>query len=42
MTRFHSEIKTDLSSGGSPGLVVMGGDSYSKGDGFESQLRILD
>ena len=28
--------------GGSPGLVVMGGDSCSKGRGFESQHRILD
>ena len=28
--------------GGSPGLVVMGGDSLSKGRGFESQCRILD
>ena len=29
-------------SGGSPGLVVMGGDSRSKGRGFESRHRILD
>ena len=29
-------------SGGSHGLVVMGGDSCSKGHGFESQHRILD
>ena len=28
--------------GGSPGLVVMGGDSRSEGSGFESQCRILD
>ena len=28
--------------GGSPDLVVMGGDSCSKGCGFESQYRILD
>ena len=27
--------------GGSPGLVVMGGDSYSKGGGFESWRCIL-
>ena len=27
---------------GSPGLVVMGGDSHSKGHGFESRSRILD
>ena len=26
----------------SPGLVVMGGDSRSKGRGFESRHRILD
>ena len=29
-------------SGGSPGLVVMGGDSCSEGRGFESQHSILD
>ena len=28
--------------GGSPGLVVMGKDSHSKGCGFESRHRILD
>ena len=28
--------------GGSPGLVVMGGDSRSEGRGFESQCHILD
>ena len=28
--------------GGSPGLVVMGGDSCSEGRGFESQCCILD
>ena len=28
--------------GKSPGLVVMGGDSRSKGRGFESQCWILD
>ena len=28
--------------GGSPGLVVMGGDSYSKGHEFESPHLILD
>ena len=28
--------------GGSPGLVVMGGDSCSEGCGFESWYRILD
>ena len=26
----------------SPGLVVMGGDSFSEGRGFKSQSRILD
>ena len=30
------------SKGGSPGLVVMGGDSWSEGRGFESNNRILD
>ena len=30
------------SLGGSPGLVVMGGDSCSEGRGFESQRRKLD
>ena len=29
-------------NGGSPGLVVMGGDSCSKGHEFESQHHILD
>ena len=28
--------------GGSPGLVVMGGEPCSRGRGFESQHRILD
>ena len=28
--------------GGSPGLVVMGGNSGTKGCGFESRGRILD
>ena len=28
--------------GGSPGLVVMGGDSCSKGHEFKSRHRILD
>ena len=28
--------------GGSPGLVVMGGDSRSEGRGFESRYHILD
>ena len=28
--------------GGSPGLMVMGGDSCSKGRGFESRHHILD
>ena len=27
---------------GSPGLVVMGGDSHSEGRGFEFQRHILD
>ena len=28
--------------GGSPGLVVMGGDSCSEGRGLDSQIRILE
>ena len=28
--------------GGSPGLVLIGGDSRSEGSGFESQCRIWD
>ena len=31
-----------LLSGGSPGLVVMGGDLCFKGHGFESRRHILD
>ena len=31
-----------LESGGSPGLVVMGGDSCSKGRGFEYQHHVHD
>ena len=34
-------VKNQL-KGGSPGLVVMDDDSYSRGLGFESQYRILD
>ena len=34
--------KKAVDLGGSPGLVVMGGDSCSEGCGFESQLFILD
>ena len=34
--------KIVLKKGGSPGLVVMGGDSHSEGRGLESQCRILD
>ena len=33
---------TTLNLGGSPGLVVMGGDSYSKSREFESRHHILD
>ena len=32
---------TILGDGGSPGLVVMGGDSYPEGCGFTSQLDIF-
>ena len=34
--------KSMMREGAIPGLVVMGGDSCSKGRGFESQYRILD
>ena len=34
--------QTNYPSGGSPGLVVMGDDSRSRGHGFESQHHILD
>ena len=33
---------TAIKRSGSPGLGVMGGDSCSKGFGFEYQLRILN
>ena len=35
-------IKKGVYLGGSPGLVVMGGDLCSKGCGFESRHRTLD
>ena len=34
--------KNVLALGGSPGLVVMGGDSCSKGHRLESQCHMLD
>ena len=40
--RRRSEHQQVLEAGGSPGLVVMGGDSCSKGREFESQHCILD
>ena len=39
-TKRHT--KNNEKEGMSPGLVVMGGDSFSKGRGFESWHRILD
>ena len=36
------KISKKISMGGSPGLVVMGGDSCSKDCEFESWLHILD
>ena len=44
MKRKPSERRTKQThvEGGSPGLVVMGGDSYSEGRGFESRHHILD
>ena len=41
ITFFNKDSKY-YSQGGSPGLVVMGGDSHSEGHGFESLHRILD
>ena len=38
----NSTDKNYVGLGGSPGLVVMGGDSRPKGRGFESRRRILD
>ena len=35
-------FKQTIQEGGSPGLVVMGGDSCSEGRGFESQHHKLD
>ena len=35
-------LERSASMGGSPGLVVMGRDSHSKGRGFDSRRRILD
>ena len=40
--QFTERNRIELWVGGSPGLVVMGGDSCSKGCGFKSQRRILD
>ena len=39
---FDLLLKLKFIWGGSPGLVVMGGDSRSEGCGFESQCHILD
>ena len=39
---FASNKSCIITNIASPGLVVMGGDSGSKGRGFESQRRILD
>ena len=38
----YFNVKSNIKLGGSPGLVVMGGDSHPKGRGFDSQYRILD
>ena len=40
--RDRERVKNGLCLGRSPGLVVIGDDSCSKGHGFESQCRILD
>ena len=39
---FARVTKIFPSRGGNPGLVVMGGDSRSRGGGFKSQHQILD
>ena len=43
-TEFESQFrhKTSPSRGGSPGLVVLGVDSCSKGRQFETRHRLLD
>ena len=42
MARIREPLVTSVLQGGSPGLVVMGGDSCSKGRVFESRHHILD
>jgi len=44
MGSFNNDLQPNLgkSSDGSPGLVVMGGESCSKGCEFKSRHRILD
>ena len=39
---YNSDVITTVSLGGSPGLVVMGRNSRSKGCGFESRHCILN
>ena len=38
----YLEHKQQDALGGSPGLVVMGGDSCTEGRGFDSHLHVLD
>ena len=42
LKRAQPNLKTKTLRGGSPGLVVMGGDSCSEGRGFKSQHHIQD
>ena len=42
ITRFKKIVAKEIALCGSPGLVVMGGDSRSKGRGFESRRLIPD
>ena len=42
VSSFGPKINMAAAWGGSPGLVVMGGDLHSKGRGFESRRRVLD
>ena len=41
MARIREPLVTSVLQGGSPGLVVMGGDSCSKGREFESRMDIF-
>ena len=42
MLSFQGFLQSLIRLGGSPGLVIMGGESFSEGHGFESQHLIVD